>query len=104
MIDSSLDQLSQLRWTLQPHGYNMKNVAVGVAVVPRIEVDIAIKEDANLDSVPEENLTPLQLRVIQALRQKKVIEPTLKRNKMVFASVKVILTVPPRVNLILQWS
>jgi hypothetical protein len=102
-IDSALDEMNDLRLTLKPHGYQIKEVEVALSVIPSIRLTIAMDESSCLDNIDEDGLTRLQLLVVNALRKKVLIESTLARHKMVFSTLKIDLGMNPLVKLVLRW-
>merc|ERR1712187_891017 len=103
-VDAALDQLCELREILRPHGYTMKQIDIGIAVLPTIEVHVSIREDATLSGIDETAMTDMQKAVITALRQKRHVEPMLARHDMQFNTLKILLGVVPKVRLCLGWK
>lgn len=102
-IDSSLEDVNELRRMLKPYGYTIKEIDVSLGLIPSIKLQILIAENASLDDMEEDDLSELQAMVVSALRKKSLIEPALARHKMVFTTLKIDIGLKPKVCLVLQW-
>jgi len=103
-VDAAMVELNALRGILHPHGYNLQNLYITLGVIPTVTAFITLTPNAQLDSIDLHSLTDVQQKVIWALRQKAIIEPTLEKHEMLLTDIRVVCTMPPTVTLSVGWK
>merc|ERR1719335_2118048 len=82
----------------------MKEMEVSLGIAPSVGLRMKIEENASLETINEDELTNLQLMVVNGLRKTSLIEPSLQEYEMTFSTLKIELGPPPVVRVCLQWK